>query len=260
MFRGVLVRSRLLTVIGCGVLFMVSAGAGCSASQSAPTLTSKTLTVYISAPGNLSGNAAAQDVLDAEKLAFSQLKGQVKNFTLAQQVLTADKISDNARTAIDNTTGAVAYVGEIEPGQSKDSLGITNAEELLQVSPAADPSVPTNWLQSYSTYGRTFASMAPGSGSQAAALVGGAAGRAFTRAFRTAYGHAPSAQAVFGYAAMASALKALQQAGSAANNRSTVRDDFFALKNAQLLVGPGGPELATYTVNKNGTITVTPAG
>jgi hypothetical protein len=258
MFRGLLVRSRLLTVIGCGVLFMVSAGAGCSATASAPTLTSKTLTVYLSAPASLTSNPGAQDVLDAEQLAFDQLKGSVKSFTLNRTVLKNGEISDHARTAIQNTTGAVGYVGEIVP-PSTDSLGITNAVDLLQVSPAEGGPVPTSHFQSYSTYGRTFASMAPGTSQQAPTLLTGSAGRTFVSAFRSTYGHAPSAQAVFGYAAMASLLKALENAGSSANDRGTVRNDFFALKNAPLVVGPGGPQLGTYTVNKNGTIAITPA-
>jgi hypothetical protein len=260
MVRGLLGRSRRLS--GAGATACAAAAlllAGCSTTTPAVTVSGKTLTSYLSFPAALSGDPQAQDVLDAEKLAFDQLKGQVTGFTLNLKVLTAKKISDNARTAIENTTGAVAYLGEIEPGKSKDSLGITNAEDLLQVSPAEGAAVPTDWLQSYSTYGRTFASMAPGSNQQAQTLVGGSAGRSFVSDFRNAYGHAPSAQAILGYAAMAAVLKALHNAGSGANNRGTVRDDFFALKDAPLLVGSGGPELGTYTVNKDGTVTITPS-
>jgi hypothetical protein len=257
MFRGALVRSRLLTVIACGALFMVSAGAGCSTTASAPTLTGKTLTVYLSAPASLSSNPAAQDVLDAEKLAFDQLKGGVKGFTLVRTVLTNGEISDHARTAIQNTTGAVGYLGEIT-WPSTDSLGITNAVDLLQVSPAAGPPVPTSHFQSYSTYGRTFASMSLGSSQQAQALLSGAAGRTFVSDFRSRYRHAPSSQAIFGYVATAAMLNALESAGSAANNRGTVRDDFFNAKNPKLTVGQGGPQLGMYTV-KDGTITITPA-
>lgn len=254
--RGLLARSRLLSGCACAVIAVVTGG--CTTNAPAPTVSGKTLTVYVSAPPSLSGTAEAQDVLGAEKLAFNQLNGQVKDFTLKFVVLKANKISDNARTAIEDKS-SVAYVGEIKPGTSTDSLGITNAQDLLQVSPAEGGPVPTSHFQSYSTYGRTFASMAPGSSNQAPALVGGPGGRAFVRDFRTSFGHAPSPQAVFGYAAMAAALEALQKAGSAANNRGTVRDDFFGLRNASLAVGPGGPTLGTYTVNKNGTITITPA-
>ncbi len=237
---------------------MLTAGAGCSTSAPAVTVSGKTLTVYLSAPSSLAGNAAAQDVIDAEKLAFTQLSGQVKGYTLKLQVVKASKISENARAAIDDKT-SVGYLGEVTPGSSIDSLGITNAQDLLQVSPAEGASVPTKDYESYSTYGRTFASMAPGTTQQAQALAGNPGGKAFVSGFRSAYGHAPSAQAIFGYVATAGVLKALQRAGSGANDRGTVRDDFFALKNVSLTVGPGGPALGTYTVNKNGTVTVTPA-
>jgi hypothetical protein len=257
MVRGLLASGRLLSgAVGVAAAALL---AGCSATTPAVTVSGKTLTTYLSFPASLSGDPQAQDVLDAEKLAFDQLKGGVKDFTVNRQVLQGKQISDNARKAIEDTTRAVAYVGEIQPGTSTDSLGITNAENLLQVSPAEGGPVPTTDFQSYSTYGRTFASMAPGSNQQAQTLVGGSAGRTFVRDFRNAYGHVPSAQAVLGYAAAAAVLEALRNAGSGANNRGTVRDDFFALKNVPLLVGPGGPQLGTYTVGKDGTVTITPA-
>lgn len=238
---------------------MLTAGAGCSTTTPAITVSGKTLTVYLSAPLNLTSNPQAQDVIDAEKLAFTQLSGHIGGYTVKLQVLTGNKVSDNARTAIEDKDSSIAYLGEVTPGASIDSLGITNGQDLLQVSPAEAGSVPTKDLESYSTYGRTFASMAPGSGQQAQALIGNSGGKAFVSAFRSTYGHKPGAQAVFGYVATAAALNALQKAGSGANNRGTVRDDFFALKNAQLLVRQGGPALGTYTVNKGGTVTITPA-
>lgn len=259
MSPGLLSRGRLLTVVACGAFAMSSIGAGCSTAPPAPTVSSKTLTVYLSAPSNLTGNPGAQDVVDAEKLAFTQLSGQIKGFTMKLQVVGSNKVSDNARTAIEDTDSAVAYLGEVTPGTSVDSLGITNGQDLLQVSPTSAASVPTKDFESFSTYNRTFASLAPGTGQQATALLRNSGGKAFVRAFRSAYGHAPSSQAVFGYAATAMVLKALQKAGSGANNRGTVRDDFFALKNATLAVGSGGPALGTYTVNRNGTVTITPA-
>ncbi len=42
--------------------------------------------------------------------------------------------SDNARSAIEDSS-AIAYIGEPEPGLSANSIGITNAQDLLQVSP-----------------------------------------------------------------------------------------------------------------------------
>jgi hypothetical protein len=257
MARGLLTRSRLLG--GCACAATAAVLAGCSTTTPAPTVSGGTLTLYLSAPTNLSGNSKAQDVIHAEKLAFNQLKGSVHGVTLKLQTVTANKISDNARTAIKDKS-SIGYLGEVEQGVSTKSLGITSAQDLLQVSPAEGASVSSDDFQSYSTYGRTFASMAPGSNLKAQALVGGSAGRTFVGDFRSSFGHAPSDQAILGYAAASAVLKALQKAGSAANNRGTVRSDFFALKNAQLVAGPGGPVLGTYTVNKDGTVTITPSG
>jgi ABC-type branched-subunit amino acid transport system substrate-binding protein len=244
---------------GWAWLAVATAVAGCSAAPSAPTVSGKNLSIYLSAPASLSGNSQAQDVIDAEKLAFSQLSGEVHGFTLRLDVVPnrtcGGKVPQNARCAIEDSD-AVAYLGEVQPGSSIDSLGITNAEDLLQVSPAQDASVPTKDFESYSTYGRTFASMAPSN--NPTALLGGSAGRAFVRDFRHAFGHAPSTQATFGYAATSVVLKAIQRAGSAANNRGTVRNDFFGLKGVPLQIGPGGPVIGTYTVNKDGTLTITP--
>ena len=50
------------------------------------------------------------------------------------KVLHGAKPSDNARTAIQDST-AIAYLGEILPGASADSLGIVNDQDILQVSP-----------------------------------------------------------------------------------------------------------------------------
>jgi hypothetical protein len=254
--RGLVARSRLLSFVACAILFMVSAGAGCSTTTSAVTVTGKTLTIYYSWPANLSTNPGTLDVIHGEQLAFNQLTGQVHgNF----RRLSADLISANARTAIEDTTSAVAYVGEPGAGTSVESLGITNAQDLLQVSPAPGASQPTKNFQSYSTYGRTFASMSPTAGQAAQTILGEPAGRTFARQFRTKYGTAPSSGAVLGYAATTAVLEALRKAGSAASNRSTVVSDFFALKNASLTAGPSGPTLGTYTVNKNGTVTLSPA-
>ena len=81
------------------------------------------------------------------------------------------QISDQARTVIQDKT-AIAYLGEIVPHSSYASLGITNALDLLQVSPTdtaleltqASPVVPGSpdtYYESMSTYGQTFARVVP---------------------------------------------------------------------------------------------------
>ena len=263
MNRRLAARSRVLTVLLCFAGALGAGAGGCGAAGSnAVTVTGKTLTVYLSAPANLQSNPQAQDVIDAELLAFNSsctLQScppiHVGSFKVDLVRLTGNKISSNARRAIIDST-AVAYLGEVQPGSSIDSLGITNAQDLLQVSPAPEATVPQKDFESYSSYSRTFASIAQGENAQS--LLSGSAAKTFQTDFRNAYHHSPSANAIFGYMATSAVLKALGKAGSAANNRSTVRSDFFALKNAPILVGQSGPQLGTFTVGSNGTITVTP--
>src|SRR5947209_4455661 len=107
---------------------------GCSATGSGSnvSVSGKTLTIYAAAPGAGTGQAAA-DVLSAEQLAYGQRSSEVTAFHLRLRTLNAAKPSDNARTAISDTH-AIAYLGEVPPGQSVQTMGITNAEQLLRVS------------------------------------------------------------------------------------------------------------------------------
>jgi hypothetical protein len=54
---------------------------------------------------------------------------------------------------------------------------------------------------------------------------------AFVSAFKSAYGHTPTPQALFGDLAMTALLDALRQAGGSADNRTAVVSDYFALRN-----------------------------
>ncbi len=156
--------------------------AGCTSngsSSSAVTVSGKTLTIYLS-DASTSQPQVARDVLAAEQLAFKQGPSSVGGFTL--QVKTVhDTISDQARTVIQDKT-AIAYLGEIVPGSSSDSLGITNALDLLQVSPTDNaleltqatpvvPGAPNNYYESLSSYGQTFVRVVPTSALEAKAQV-----------------------------------------------------------------------------------------
>ena len=77
------------------------------------------------------------------------------------------------------------------------------------------------------------------------------AGQTFASSFTSAYGHAPAAQAIFGYEAVAAVLSVLKQAGTSANSRTTVVKDFFAIKNRQSVLG-------TYSINSNGDTSIAP--
>jgi branched-chain amino acid transport system substrate-binding protein len=175
----VLARGRAV----CGCALAAAAIGGCtgngSAGSSAVTVTGKTLTIYLSdAPTDQP--TVAQDVLGAEQLAFRQLRSTVTGYALRLKVLRG-KISDQARTAIQDQS-AIAYLGEVVPHSSYASIGITNALDLLQVSPTdtaveltratpAVPGAPDDYYQSLSSYGRTFARVVPNSALEAKAQV-----------------------------------------------------------------------------------------
>jgi branched-chain amino acid transport system substrate-binding protein len=370
MASGLLARSRALIALGASVAIGATL-AGCAAtSNSSVTASGKTLTIYASVPAQSADPQAAADVYDAELLALQQSSG-VGTFKLRIVKLTANKLSDNGRTAIKDQS-AVAYLGELDPGTSGDTIGITNALDLLQVTPtdtaleltqasAADPSSPDKYYESLGSYGRTFARVCGSSAQEAKAQVqemqslgvkqlyirndgtpygaaialavkqdapsagitvvnslsgadgyfygAGASGAAsassaladaaksnsaiklfvpsaldtsafassfgpanislyasapgvmsgdqpFISQFKQAYGHAPAQQAVFGYVAMSAVLKALDEAGASANNRTTVVHDFFTLKNFSSPVGAlsfngdGNPSVAPFVISR----------
>lgn len=353
---------RVALALGGGALATMLSAAGCSSTPATPPISGSRLTVYLSDPTGLSPDQ--QDVVDAEKLAFSKSGGRAGSYRLSLHVVTAARLSDNARAAITDTQ-TIAYLGEVVPGSSADTIGITNALDILQVSPTdsasaltvstpAVPGSPGRYYENLTTYGHTFARMVPSTSHEAVALVaemqslgvkklrvqtdGSAYGRAlmsaitanasgagvtlaptgssadglvyaggdraaatraldsaaaadpklklfvasaladgqfaaglapdaqkqlyasspgflpssltaaqrgFVTSFRTTYGHAPSTQAVFGYAAMQAVLHVLGQAGSKAGTRSTVVSDFMKLKYADSVLG-------AYSIDKRG--------
>jgi branched-chain amino acid transport system substrate-binding protein len=365
MQRRALARGRA----ACAWALLAVAVAGCTSSgsgSSAVTVSGKALTIYLSDAPSTQPQVAA-DVLAAEQLAFKQSQPSVDGFSLVLKVLHGS-ISDEARTAIQNQT-SIAYLGEVVPHTSYASLGITNALDLLQVSPTdtaleltqASPVVPGSpgiYYESFSSYGQTFARVVPTTRQEADAQVtemhklgvtklyvssdGGpygatianavkqdassgaisvvgslsaadgafygtnspadaqrflagavssnpslklfapsalddptlasvfpgsgnlvisapgflkqdltAAGRTFVSQFTSTYGRAPVPQAIFGYEAMSAVLAVLREAGSAANNRSTVVKDFLAIRNRQSVLG-------TYSMSSTGDTSIAP--
>lgn len=368
--------ARRRAVRGCAAALAAVSLAACTAPASTVTVTGKSLAIYASEPPG-SQPALSSDVLAAEQLALQQAGSRVGSFTIRFVPLHGAKVSDNARTAIQDKT-AIAYLGETPPGASADSLGITNALDLLQVTPTdtaialtqatpAVPGAPDNYYQSLKSYGRTFARVVPNASQEAKAqvhemqslhvsklyvasdgsqygaaiayavqhdaagagisavegaavatkfsasgadalFIGSAsdsvaaplvrsvaasdptakifvpsaldtdgfaadvtpararlyvsapgflprdlpaAGRSFVLEFTSTYHHAPSPQAIFGYEAMSAVLAVLREAGSAANNRSTVVKDFFSIANRSSVVG-------TYSINANGDTSIAP--
>ncbi len=186
-----LARSR--AIIACAVCGAGALAAGCSttAASSTVTVSGTTLTIYASAPA--AADSRAQDVLAAEQLAFSQGESAITHFKLRLDVVRSAKLSNNARSAISNSN-TIAYLGEIVPGQSADSMGILEDQDVLQVSPtdtaveltqgsAAVPGAPKSYYESFSTYGRTFARVVPTSALEAKALVADAGLEHVTKLF-----------------------------------------------------------------------------
>ena len=159
---------------------LAAAVGGCTAATTSKvTVSGKNLTIYLSAPATT--DQQARDVVDAEQLAFAQQGGSIGSYTLKLQMLQSEKPSNNARSAISDKA-AIAYLGELAPGTSADSAGITNAEDLLQVSPTdtalelttSTPAVsgaPNSYYEAIKTYGRTFARVVPNTAKEAKAQV-----------------------------------------------------------------------------------------
>lgn len=173
-----LARGRALT--GCAVAALTVGVAGCATTTTTPSVTGGTLRIYVSVPPG-AGTQAAEDVLLAERLAFQQSSTKVGPFTVKLVPYQGRELSDNARQAVGDSS-AIAYLGELAPGASADSIGITNGEDVLQVSPTdtaveltqPTPAVansPTRYYESLSTYGRTFAREVPTDALEAKALI-----------------------------------------------------------------------------------------
>jgi ABC-type branched-subunit amino acid transport system substrate-binding protein len=105
----------------------------------------------------------------------------VGKFTIRLVQTSGSELSDNARGAIGDAS-TIAYIGELEPGTSGQTIGITNEENVLQVSPTdtaveltqASPAVsgsPGKFYESFSTNGQTFARVVPTTKLEAGALL-----------------------------------------------------------------------------------------
>ncbi len=182
MSRRLLKRGWLL--VACACLATVTGAASCSSTAATGTSVSgTTLSIYQSVPAG-SFSPEAQDVLSAEILAFNQTAPghNVNGFKLRLRRFQGSELSSTAREAIGDPT-TIAYLGELTPGTSADTLGITNAQDVLQVSPTdtaleltqstpAIPNTPTRYYESLTANGRTFGRVVPTDSLEAAAVVG----------------------------------------------------------------------------------------
>jgi ABC-type branched-subunit amino acid transport system substrate-binding protein len=361
---------RPRTLASSGIACLVAlAVAGCSttgsgsSSNSAVTVSGHTLAIYLSEPSDIRSNQVAQDIVHAEQMAFSAHSKEVSDFKLRLETPGFKTLSDNARDAITDPA-TIAYVGEIAPGASDGTVGITNALDVLQVSPTDNalelsdntPAVSggfKSFFESYGTYGRTFARMVPSGTQEARALaaemkslgvaslyvandgsdygraiadavagdahtagiaaatsLGGATGvfygaqspsaaakyfnhiagmapsaklfgpsslnasaftsalsgsvhnlyvsipgylpkdlpadgKSFVSRFKTAFGHAPNVEAIFGYEAMSALLRVLKKEGKNANDRTDVVSGFMKQSKVPSVLG-------TYSIDSAG--------
>ena len=164
----------------CTCVAVAAVIGGCSTAQStSSTISGTNLTIYAS------GSSSAPDVVAAEKLALQQNGDTIGKYHITFKSLpaadTIKQVADNARTAVSNSS-TVAYLGEVVPGMSEQSVPITNELGILEVSPTdnalelTSPSPVVSGSQntfypSRSTYGYTFGRIVPSSRVEAADLV-----------------------------------------------------------------------------------------
>jgi hypothetical protein len=176
-------RTRVLAGAACAAIAAVLAGCGTTTTSATSSVLAKgtTLSIYLSVPPSAASDPEQSDTVLAEQLACAQDSGEVSDFKAVCIRVAQHEVSDNARTAIVNG-GAIAYIGELAPGFSEDSVGITNALDLLQVSPSdtaleltqSTPAVsgaPSKFYEDWDVYGRTFAREVPSSAQEAQAQV-----------------------------------------------------------------------------------------
>jgi ABC-type branched-subunit amino acid transport system substrate-binding protein len=187
----------LLGACGLALLLAGCSAGGTTAGASSVTASGQTLKIYAGVP-DAAGDPGELDVFHAEQLALRQDASQVTHFKLSLVEESDPKVSDDARAAI-RDSGAIAYLGEIEPGSSAASVGITSALDLLQVSPSdtsieltqstpAAPGAPKNLLEGFSSYGRTFARVCGTTRQEAVDLAGAIAARGVRTLYLTTDG------------------------------------------------------------------------
>jgi hypothetical protein len=228
--RVIAVAAVAATTMGVG-----SCGSASGGGSSTVTVTGTRLTIYASVPA---GTANGADLLAAERLAFKGTT-RVGKYSVRFFPLTGSKVSDNARTAIEDTT-SIAYLGELAPGASADSIGITNGADLLQVSPAdtaleltqatpAIPSAPGTYYEARSTYGQTFARVVPTTFQEAKAQVEEMQTLKVSKLYLTSdgspYGRAIAASVT--HAAAASGISAVSGPATAAGFAKAGADAIF---------------------------------
>ena len=229
---GALSRPRAGSVCAAAACVLAIAGCGSTTSTgSAVTVAGTKLTVYASRPPAGGGGQVAADVLDAEKLALAKTGGRAGKFTVTLKTLDGKEISADARTAIQDTT-AIAYLGELVPGTSQDSVAITNELGILQVSPTdtaayltqSVPGVagsPGTFYPSSSSYHQTFARVVPSTVAEAKAIAAKMKAAGVTKLFVSSDG------SMYGITAAGEVRSAASAAGVSVTSSASGADGIF---------------------------------
>jgi ABC-type branched-subunit amino acid transport system substrate-binding protein len=198
--------------------------AGCgptsgNSSSSSVTITGNTLTIYVSEPAAIASDPNLQDVAYAEQLAFHQFSSLVSGYHLRIKTVRDATVTDNAREAIQDTS-AIAYLGELQPGTSQQTVGITDALDLLELSPTDTATMIDSDFESLSTYHRNFVRVPPDNTAQGQAIVSeiktlGAGSSLYIADDGSGYGRATAA-AVRSAASAASVTVAGSESGASA--------------------------------------------
>jgi branched-chain amino acid transport system substrate-binding protein len=138
-----------------------------------------TLTIYSSLPQQGPERQQALAVIDAEQLALRQINNDIGRYKIklislddassTTGLFSSRQVLANAQRAANDPT-AIAYIGELTPGSSGDSIKVLNKAGLLQVSPG-DTAQAVTETPSLEPSGQTFARFAPPDSAEASAQL-----------------------------------------------------------------------------------------
>jgi branched-chain amino acid transport system substrate-binding protein len=174
----------------------------------------------------------------------------------------AEEVRQAAHTAGLSASGSAASAGAVFYGGSVDSPADRSAavrfvDQAATASPKALLFVPSglgapSFVGSLSSSARARLRVSS-PGFLASDLS--QAGKSFVTSFKSAYGHTPAPQAIFGYEAMAAVLAGLKQAGANANRRATVVSDVRSEKRTGSVLGDyslsnGDPSIGPFVFSR----------
>lgn len=182
-------RARSLCFAALALLLaLFSSGCGGSGASGSASNLGNQLTIYSSLPLQGPSGAISRQIVNGEKLALSDVGGQIGPYKISYASLDDSSPSsglwDPGATATDAKTAAqdnstIAYLGDYNSAASAISLPLINAAGILQVSPASPYVGLTSSLDAgqdepdrfYPTGQRSFGRLMPADPVQAAAQV-----------------------------------------------------------------------------------------